>query len=175
MLNFIGSTFYAEFERAFGNNRAINIVIAPTAIDNNEEQRFGIYAQINPKFYVTLRDGKHSDQFFYFSPYGSYRYIDISQTYNEYVYPQNGQTVGTYVANERTFLASSGSAGLLFGYKIDMGNFFVINFETGGGIRYILNKSGNSTYDQVKGGFNNWNLGYSGIYPRFNLTMGFKF
>jgi hypothetical protein len=174
MLHFIGSTFYAEYERSLCGNKAMNIVIAPTAIDNEDKQMYGIYVQVNPKFYYLAAEKEHNVQFLYFSPYAAFRYFDIKNIYSGYYDPWNPYPT-PQVITEKTFIASSAGAGMLFGYKIVAGNFFILNFEAGGGIRYVFNKSGNSDYEEVNGGFNNWNLGYSGIYPRFNLTMGFKF
>lgn len=174
MLHFIGSTFYAEYERSLCNDKAMNIVIAPTAIDNEDKQMYGIYVQMNPKFYYLAAEKEHNVQYLYFSPYAAFRYFDIKNIYSGYYDPWNPYPT-PQVITEKTFIANSAGAGMLFGYKVVAGNFFIINFEAGGGIRYVFNKSGNSDYDQVNGGFNNWNLGYSGIYPRFNLTMGFKF
>lgn len=175
LFSFIGSTFYAEYERSMSANNSLNIAIAPTALDNNEKQFYGIYLQVNPKFYYLTRGSEHNEQFLYFSPYASYRYFDISDTYYDYYYPLGYQYTGTQVIVENTFNASAAGAGVVFGYKIIAGNFFIMNFEAGGGMRYILEKGGNCNYDQVSEGYNNWNLGYNGIFPRLNLSLGFKF
>ncbi len=175
IFSFIGSTFYAEYERSMCANSAMNIVIAPTALDNNEKQLYGIYIQANPKFYYQVLETEHAGQFLYFSPYASFRYIDITATYSDYYYPLGYQSSGTLMVVENIFNAASAGAGVLFGYKIIAGNFIIINFETGGGLRYVFQKGGNCNYDQINDGYNNWNLGYTGIFPRFNLSLGFKF
>lgn len=167
-LNFIGSSFYAEYERFFCENKGINFVIAPTVLDNNEKKQFGILVQINPKLYYPTKNTEKTKQYFYFSPYLNYRYIDITE-YNNYY---NNLS---YIPEKYNYIANIGGAGILIGLKTEFSNFFVLNIETGGGMRYVLNTAGNVNYDRVKGGFNNWNMGYSGIFPRINVTLGFKF
>lgn len=171
LLNFIGSTFYAEYERSISETKGLNFVIAPTAIENTEKSHFGILFQINPKLYYNIGKSKNSVQRLYFSPYANYRYLDISNENNYTGYwtpPYNEPT-------SYNFIASSAGLGMLIGFKVEAGNFFVFNIEAGGGPRYVFEKGGNATYNEVNEGFNNWNLGYSGIFPRFNMTMGFKF
>lgn len=174
LLNFIGSTFYAEYERRLSDDHGLNIVIAPTAIDNNNKTMYGMLVQVNPKLYFTIGKNNKSQQRIYFSPYANYRYLDISQTSTYYPYNYYNGTILPQTQTN-TFIASSAGIGMLIGFKIEAGNFFIFNLEAGGGPRYVFNKSGNTSYNNVNEGFNNWNLGYSGIFPRFNMTMGFKF
>lgn len=175
LLEFFGSTFRMEYERELCEKSSLNIVFAPTALDNNQKEMYGIYAQVNPKFYYIAGKSKGVEHSLYFSPFASYRYFDISESYSEYQYPLGYNNPGVFIPIENNFIANSAMAGTLFGYKILCGDFFVLNIECGGGIRYVFNKAGNCSYAQVNQGFNNWNLGYSGIFPKFNLTMGFKF
>ncbi len=157
---FFTSTLHFEYEGYVTDRASLNLSAGFTLREDYEEEILGYNAGLALRFYAF--QGNEREQFFrfggvYFSPYASYREINVE--YKQSYYQEEGDYRYQLI-----------HAGVMGGVKFFMADRLTFDFSLGGGLQYSFgDESDNGLYMFVI------DPAYSGIYPRANFTFGFRF
>ncbi|MBN4062121.1 hypothetical protein JYU20_02865 [Bacteroidales bacterium AH-315-I05] len=159
---FYEGTFMVGYEY-FRPDRYLGIVLAGglTLVDNDKELIKGVRGELRIHHYLNDFDNPK----FYVAPVVLYQYAEVDKDpYNLLL--EDGQEM---FINQTDYITSYGIAGI-FGIKTRFLKRGTIETYVGGGIKYSDIKGDESQY-----GKNPWELGYTGVFPKFGWQLGIFF